>query len=232
MIISHESPIYQKQRAKLKTSFRTGAYYYSVDIVKNIIPNVKTDRNWVTIMVDKQCLDHSIYFLHNNLFTHKYNFIKKYNDVIVVAGTPETAYRCRRLGRACIYLPLSVDVDYVKQFRVKRKTKDTCYAGRDKKIYSNLVPKDVDRITGLEHDKLLKEMAKYKKVYAVGRTAIEAKILGCEVLPYDPRFPDPEIWQILDNKDAAKILQEELDYYDKPGKTELNQKVSKRLQGK
>ena len=60
---------------------------------------------------------------------------------------------------------------------------------------------------GMEHEELLKEMGKYKQVYAVGRTAIEAKILGCEVLPYDPRFPDPNVWVILDNKDAAMILQ-------------------------
>lgn len=229
MIISHESPIYQAQRAKLGPSFHNGAYYYSVDIVKNIIPNVKTDRNWVTIMVNKECLDHSIYFLHNNLYTYKYNFIKNYDDVIVVAGTPETAHRCRNLGRGCIYLPLSIDVEYVKQFRVKRKTKDTCYAGRAHKIYSELVPKDADRVSNLNHDELLKQMAKYEKVYAVGRTAIEAKVLGCEVLPYDPRFPNPEVWQILDNKDAAKILQEELDKYDKRSKKAQNHKVSKGL---
>ena len=229
MIISHESPIYQAQRAKLGPSFHNGAYYYSCDIVKNIIPIVKTDRNWVTIMLNKECLNHSIYFLHNNLYTYKYNFIKNYDDVIVVAGTPETAHRCRNLGRGCIYLPLSIDVDYVKQFRVKRKTKDTCYAGRAFKIYSELVPKDADRLSNLNHDELLKQMAKYKKVYAVGRTAIEAKVLGCEVLPYDPRFPNPEVWQILDNKEAAKILQEELDKYDKRSQKAQNHKVSKRL---
>ena len=229
MILSHESPIYQAQRAKLGPSFHKGAYYYSKDIVENIIPNVKTDRNWITIMVDKECMDHSIYFLHNNLYTYKYNFIKNYNDVIVVAGTPETAYRCRNIARGCIYLPLSVDVEHVKSLAVKRKTKDTCYAGRAFKIYSENVPKGVDKLCNMEHDKLLHEMSKYKRVYAVGRTAIEAKVLGCEVLPYDPRFPDPSVWQILDNKDAAKILQEELDKYDKPNKICKNLGLTQRF---
>lgn len=215
MIINHESPIYEAQRAKLHASRHNGAYYYSIDICKNIIPRIKTDRNWITIMIEKQCLDHSIYFLHNNLYPYKYNFIKNYNDVIVVAGTPETARRCRNLGRACIYLPLSIDVDYVKIFKAKRKTKDVCYAGRANKIYSELVPEGTDMLCNLEHDELLKQMAKYKRVYAVGRTAIEAKVLGCEVLPYDPRFPNPDVWEVLDNKDAAKILQTELDKYDK-----------------
>ena len=213
MIINHESPEFIEQRSKLGPSFHNGAYYYSLDICSNIIPNVKTDRNWVTVMIDKQCLDHSIYFVHNNLYPYKYNFIKNYKDVIVVAGTPETARRCRSLGHV-IYLPLSIDVDYVKQFAVKRKTKDTCYAGRKCKIYSDLVPKGIPKLGSMEHDELLKEMAKYKKVYAVGRTALEAKVLGCEVLPYDPRFPNPDVWQVLDNKEAAKILQKFIDGVD------------------
>ena len=214
MIINHDSPIYQAMRSKLGPSFHNGAYYYSVDICNNIIPNVKTDRNWVTIMVEKQALDHCIYFAHTNLYTYKYNFLKKFNDVVIVCGTPETAHRCRTMGHA-IYLPLSIDVEHVSQFKVKRKTKDVCYAGRAFKIYSENVPADTDRLSNMEHDELLKQMAKYKRVYAVGRTAIEAKVLGCEVLPYDPRFPDPDVWHILDNKEAAKILQEELDNYDK-----------------
>ena len=60
----------------------------------------------------------------------------------------------------------------------------------------------------------LPAMAEYKEVYAVGRTAIEAKALGCRVKAYDPRFPDPDRWKVLDNKDAAKILQEQIDQID------------------
>ena len=228
MIISHESPIYQAQRSKLGPSFHNGAYYYSCDIVKNIIPNVKTDRNWITIMVNQEAMNHSIYFLHNNLYTYKYNFLKNYEDVIVVAGTPETAKRCRNVGVCCIYLPLSIDVEHVEKFKVKRKTRDTCYAGRAFKIYSENVPSSVDKLCNLEHDELLKQMAKYKRVYAVGRTAIEAKVLGCEVIPYDPRFPDPSVWEILDNKEAAKLLQEALDYYEQ-NKKKCHHKVIERL---
>jgi hypothetical protein len=82
-------------------------------------------------------------------------------------------------------------------------------------------------LSGMPRALLLAEMAKYEKVYAVGRTAIEAKILGCEILPYDDRFPDPEIWQILDSSKAAEILQKKLDKIDKKeqifeGKTDQN----------
>ena len=227
-IIGADTKEFSEARNRLVHGKFNGAYFYAKEIEENIIPLVKTDRNWITIMVGKKCLDHSIYFIHNNLYPYKYNFIKNYKDVIVVSGTPETARRVRTLGHS-LYLPLSVDVDHVKQFKPKRKTKEVCYAGRKCKIYSELVPKEVPRLGGMEHDELLKEMGKYKKVYAVGRTAIEAKILGCEVLPYDPRFPDPDVWQILDNKDAAKILQEELDYYDKPEKGKQNRSSIKRI---
>ena len=57
-------------------------------------------------------------------------------------------------------------------------------------------------------------MAEYETVYAVGRTAIEAKILGCKLKAYDPRFPKVSRWKILDNKKAAKMLQEMLDEID------------------
>ena len=67
----------------------------------------------------------------------------------------------------------------------------------------------------MEHEELLKEMAKYKNVYAVGRTAIEAKILGCNILPYDPRFKDPSIWKVVDTMEAVSLLQKELDEIDK-----------------
>ena len=58
-------------------------------------------------------------------------------------------------------------------------------------------------------------MATYKYIYGVGRVALEAMALGCKVLPYDPRFPDPMFWELIDNKDAAKILQRKLNRIQK-----------------
>ena len=74
----------------------------------------------------------------------------------------------------------------------------------------------VDHLEDMNRSKLLEAMAEYKRVYAVGRCAIEAKCLGCEILPFDPRYPDPDLWQVLDNRDAAKLLQKELDKIDGP----------------
>ena len=209
MIIDHTHPEYQK-RWKLAGDNRwNGAFYYSEEIVKNIIPMVKTDRNWVTINIPGTACEHSIVFIHNNLDPAKtYSWLRKYKDLVLVCGLPETVPKVSHLGRA-IYLPLSVDVNQVRRFQTK-KTKYLAYAGRPTKANA-FFPPETEFLQGMPRAALLGEIAKYEYIYAVGRTAIEAKILGCEVLRYDVRFPDPDLWQILDNKDAARLLQEKLD---------------------
>lgn len=218
MIIDHTHPLYAKKRNSMSEDGKhNGAYYYSKEIVKNIIPNVKTDRNWITIRLPEMTdhPDHSIIFIHNNRNPNYYTYLKNYKDCILVCGLPKTAENMRFYGKT-IYLPLSVDVESVKKYQVKNKTKEIAYAGRKLKLnYSNnRVPKGVDVLSGMSQSKLLREMAKYKKIYASGRTAIQAKILGCEVLPHETNFPDSKFWKVVDNKEAAKILQEKINIID------------------
>ena len=196
-----------------------GAYYYSKEIVANIIPNVKTDRNWMTVNIPRMGADHSIAFVHNNLHPEIYDWLKMFNDVVLVCGVPETVGKMKERGfKNVIYLPLSIDVKYVEKFKRKQKTKKVAFAGRPGKHSNNYdvdLPAGIDYLEGLPRDRMLQLMANYKQIFAVGRTAVEAKALGCEVLPYDARFPDPDIWEVIDNKEAAKILQKELDKIDK-----------------
>jgi hypothetical protein len=149
-------------------------------------------------------------FIHNNLHPENYEWLSKYSDLILVCGIEETMPKVEHLGQP-IHLPLSVDVKEVRSHK-RKKTKETAFAGRFSKAEN--IPEHVDRLSGIPRSVLLDRMAEYKKVYAVGRTAIEAKVLGCEILPYDERFPDPERWKVLDNRDASKILQKELDKID------------------
>lgn len=218
MILDHTEPNYARKRNSLGNGKYNGAYYYSREIVKNIIPNVKTDRNWVTVRLSdcKDHPDHAIVFIHNNRNPNYYRYLKEYKDVVLVCGLQSTADNMRFYSDKVIYLPLSVDVEAVKRYRVKNKTKEVAYAGRLIKLNyaNNRVPSGVDILSGMPQSKLLREMAKYKKVYTSGRTAIQAKILGCEVLPHETNFPDPSVWKILDNKDAAKILQHKLNLID------------------
>lgn len=215
IIIDHTRPKYIQARNRIGKNKWNGAYYYSKEIVQNIIPNVKTDRNWITIKSGEDAVDHSIVFVHNNVnFENAYEYLKKYKDIIYVVGLPDMLERASKFGKA-IYLPLNVDVDYVKKFK-RKKTKEVAFVGRKEvRIRSNYkFSKDVDFIEGLSREELLSKMAEYKKIYAIGRTAIEGRILGCEILPYHPRLKDPSIWKVLDNKDAAKILQRALDKID------------------
>ena len=211
VVIDHDYSGYRQNWHNARANRWNGAFYYSKEIVKYIIPNVKTDRNWLTINTKGACLDHTIVFIHNNKHPENYGWLAGYKDLVLVCGVKSTMHKVAHLGKV-IYLPLSVCVEDVEKYK-RKKTKEIAFAGRAEKANCTNLP-GCERLQGLPRTKLLPEMAKYKKIYAVGRTAIEAKILGCEVLPYDPRFPDPSIWQVLDCKEAAKILQKELDKID------------------
>lgn len=209
MIIDHDHPVYREKWNSFTHGRWNGAYYYSREIVQNIIPRINTDRNWMTINVPEIGYDHSIVFIHNNKDPGLYSWLKKYDDLILVCGVPQTCENVAHLGKP-IYLPLSVDVKKIKKYRSK-KSKDIAFVGRRNKRIEFAFPEGTEYVEGLPRGKFLKKMAKYRRVFAVGRVAIEAKILGCQVLPYDYRFPDPSLWKVLDNRDAAKILQKELD---------------------
>ena len=210
MIINHDTPQYRRKWRNANKNQWNGAFFYSKEICKYIIPNVKTNRNWITVNVKGVGCDHAIVFIHNNLHPENYNWLSQYKDLILVCGIRETCKKVKHLGKT-IYLPLSVDVENVKKYRCE-KTKDIAFAGRRSKRYNvNFGEDNIEYLEGLPRTKFLAELAKFRKVYAVGRVAIEAKILGCKVLPYDDRFPYPKRWRILDSKEAAKILQNKLD---------------------
>ena len=211
-IVDHSHPLYQLMQSGSGDDRWNGAYYYSREIVKNIIPLVHTDRNWMTVNVRGAGYDHSIVFIHNNLHPEIYAWLKDYHDLILVCGIPETCVRVAHLGTA-VCLPLSVDTEYVRSF-TREKTKDTAFVGRRFKREGIKFPDGTDFIEGLPRDELLEKMSSYRRIYAVGRTAVEAKVLDCEILPYDSRFPDPGLWKPIDNRDAAARLQYILDSID------------------
>ena len=212
MIISHEHPKYRAKFYAVGRNRYNGAFYYSKEICDIMVPAVKTSRNWITINIPGEGADHAIVFIHNNKHPENYEWLNIYRDLVLVCGIPETCDKVAHLGKA-IYLPLSVDVAEVETYRTE-KTREAAFVGRPAKRLGVSFPERVDYQEGMPRRKLLAEMAKYKRVYAVGRSAIEAKILGCEVMPYDERFPDPGRWQILDTRDAAMILQNKLNSID------------------
>ena len=209
MIFSHESPEY-RDNVRNKNQ---GAYFYSTEICKYFIPNIETTRNWVTVGYSGKCFDHSIVFAHSNLYPHVYDYLEPYNDLLMVCSWPQQMKAVEKWGKP-VFLPMSVDTEYVKQFK-RKKDRDICFAGRMEKCTDTLrhTP-GLDFIAEVDRETLLTELARYERVYAIDRVAIEAKILGCEVLPYDERFPDPDFWEVIDSRDAAKMLQKILDEVD------------------
>ena len=195
-----------------------GAYYYSQEIVKNIIPNVQTNRPWDTLgMKFMKSHDHAIVFLHHNI-NHgaTYRWLRQYKDLVYVCSSEVTyEWAKKQLNGHAVFLPLSIDVEYVRQFKVE-KTKEACYAGNlwrfKKPDIKKYVPEGTDfPPKNLPREELLKFVAPYKICYAVGRSALEASALGCEIKVCDSRYPDPSFWKVIDNCEAAKILQSELD---------------------
>jgi hypothetical protein len=212
--IDHTHPVYKQLRARIGKSRWNGAYYYSIEICEKIIPNVKTDRPWITINTNGHLpgFDRAIVFAHN----HKgcpshYEWLKGYKDLIFVCSERDDMPKLEHLGTP-IYLPLSVDVEYVKQFRNEVKTKEIAFFGRMERVkeIADQLPKGIEYVSGMKRERMLRIMAEYKTVYALDRVAIEAQILGCKVLPY------PDRWKVIDSLEAVPMLQKELDKIDGP----------------
>lgn len=215
MIVGIHHPAYREKRAKMGFCRFNGAYYYAKEIEENIIPHVETDRNWVLLNLKGHCYDHSIVFAHQNILTNVYEWLKDYKDLVIVVGVKSSINKLKKYGKV-IYLPLSINVKELDIYKkLIKKDRDVAYAGRKAKLgYEGVNIPKCDHITDVNRDQMLTQMARYHNIYAVGRTAIEAKALGCNVLPYDPRYPDPSIWQVVDNSEAADILNKKLKEID------------------
>ena len=216
LIIDHNLQSYRDRWEGAGQNKWNGAFFYSKEIVDNIIPRVKTNRNWVTINQPGACYDHAVVFIHNNKHPERYEWLKGYKDLVLVCGVPQTVEKVKGYAKHVIYLPLSIDVQDVMQYE-RPKTKEAAFVGRAVKMAGCDLPLGCAVLADLPRTKLLPAMAEYKTVYAVGRCAIEARALGCEIGAYDPRYPDPSIWRVVDNSEAAEMLQKELNKIDKGG---------------
>ena len=191
-----------------------GAYWYSKELLENIVPKIKTDRNWVLINVDNQCADHSIVFIHNNANPERYFWLSDYHDLILVCSQIKTLqFLVEMLPQFhTVYLPLSIDTNYVKKFKTK-KTKDWAYFGRECKCPDEIKYSGVDLIYGKNRDEQLKKVAKYKNVYAIGRCALEAKCLGCKTVSHRGEYENTD-FKLLDNSEVIPMLQKIIDEID------------------
>lgn len=193
-----------------------GAYYYCKEIYDNIIPFVKTSRPWVLLNVERFCFNNAIVFIHNNKNPEHYEWLKNYKNLILVCSQVKTLKYIINLlpMHHTILLPLSIDTEYVSQFKAKRKSRNIAYYGRKCKCPKEILEDEtIDKIYGKDREENLKLLSKYKTVYAIGRCALEAKCLGCKVISHKGEYENTE-FNLLDNKDAVPILQRYLDEID------------------
>lgn len=207
------NPAYKKRWMNSGQNRYNGAYYYAREIKELMMPRIETQRPWVLVNQPGECFDGAIVFIHNNMHPKRYEWLSAYCDLILVCGVPDTVRKVRHLGHAA-YLPLSIDVRECERHR-RPKDKGRAYVGRKSKRAGCRFAPDVDILEGKERSRLLDEMARYREVYAVGRCAIEARVLGCEVLPYDERYPDPSLWRVRDTLEMVPILQGIIDKVDR-----------------
>ena len=212
--ITTEHPAFKaKRKAMAPKSRNNGCYYYAKEIEKFIIPAVETKRSWNSLTINEcGAEDGMICFIHNNATPWAYRWLEKYDDLILVCSNQNTIPFVQHLGKT-IYLPLSVDTEYVAKFKADKIPGSIAMVGNTwtSEMLRTRIDPAAERLgRGMARTTLLKELAKREKVYAVGRCAIEALVLGCELLPTETRTTSNQYTEILDSRDAAKILQTKL----------------------
>ena len=215
-IFSHLSPEYVEYCQINNIIPDNGAFYYSREILDNIIPKIKTKRNWVLVNIPGCCYDNSIVFIHNNKNPERYWWLENFKNLVIVCSNYKTLrFMCELFPKFhCILIPLSIDTEYVKQFKAKRKINKTAYYGRLEKCPQEILEDEtIIKIYGKDREKNLKEVAKYKTVYSIGRCQLEAKCLGCKVISHEGEYENI-YWNLLDNKDVILELQRLLNEID------------------
>lgn len=202
----------QSDRFKLINSngkIQNGSYWYAKEIEENILPEIDAEVQIVTCAatayVPSDIMDGGIIVCHDNRNTlHVYkNLLGK--ELLWITSKKSTRQNLLEAGEDAIYIPLSIDTEYVKHFKQEKRHKDTAFVGNRwhfKLDYLKKLPKDIDQLSGLPRDELLEAMADYKRIIAEGRCLMEAQILGakCEVPQY-PGGIEAEFVKPLDNRD-------------------------------
>lgn len=199
-----------------------GAYWYSKEIEDIILPEIKSSLFIVTAgatLLDKKDIpDGAVVVCHDNRTTLK-SYKKLLNkEVLWVCSKKSTVKTLKKAGEKAVYIPLSIDTKYVKQFKTK-KTKDIAYVGNAwafKKDYLKSLPDNIVQLSNLPREKLLKQMAKFKHIIAEGRCLMEAQILGCKVeIPKYQNGLESVFVKPLDSREAIPYWEKSLKAHEK-----------------
>ena len=187
IIYGTQSPVYKAYRSGSLRGKNNGAYFYPLEIENDILADFK---HLDLLVITAAALRYNPRHIPNGsiVICHDYTrplityakFLNK--DILWICSSEKAVKQFTDKNERAVFIPLSIDVDYVKKFKTT-KTKDNAFVGNVwsyKQEYVNGL-EDVDIITELPRDELLKQMAQYKHVIAEGRCQMEALALGCKV---------------------------------------------------
>jgi len=210
IILGIENEKNVRYRTRQPNGTKNGAYWYAKEIESNILPHISHVD--VTVITTGATLfggfdvdDNVAVVCHDNRRPIESYRLLLGKGILWICSKHSTVEKWREAGETAIYIPLSIDTEYVKQFKTE-KTKDTAFVGNAwgfKKNYLDALPPDIAQLNGMERHELLREMAQYKRVIAEGRCMMEAQVLGCEteVPQYEDGIESVYV-TALDNRDT------------------------------
>lgn len=214
IVQDHTTEEYLKAKEALLSGKHNGAFYYSKEIVESFIPKIKTSYNWQTIN-HQIAPEHCIVFVHSNNALDRYDYLLNYKDVILVCSTNHSLEQLKNKGhRKVIYVPLSIDTKYLDNFKSKEKNGVVAcgnvwaFSGSMKRFFKE---NNIKHYHDIEREEMLKLMGSSEKVYAIGRTAMEAIYLGATVEQPDKEYPVEKYSTYYTQDEAIDIMQKELD---------------------
>ncbi len=209
-IIGTDSTRFIRYKRIRRGKVNTGSYFYALEIENNILPELKNiDLTIITtgasLFRTGEIRRNTVVVCHDNRNTLKSysKFLGK--NCLWICSKESTAATLRAVDENAVYIPLSIDVEYVKQFRTA-KTKDIAFVGNAwgfKRNYLASLPSNIDQLSGMGREQLLNAMAQYKRVIAEGRCLMEAQVLGAqtEVPQYEDGIESVYV-EALDNRET------------------------------
>lgn len=227
-ILGTKDPVYHRWITRGLKGSHNGAHYYAKEIEELILPHIDADVFIATTggtVQPKKVPDGCAFVCHHNVSPEKAYEPFLNRGLLWICSKPSTVGKLEAIGENAVYIPLSIDTEYVKRFRTE-KTRDIAFVGNFwnfKENYINSLPNNVHHVGELPRERLLEEMAKYRRVIAEGRCNMEAQVLGCEVELPDYGKPSLEAIprEVLDSRDAIPYWKEVLTNYANGGTIKL-----------
>lgn len=226
-VLGTQDPVYVRWMSRGLSGSHNGAHYYAKEIEELILPHIDADVFVVTTggtVQPKKVPDGCVFVCHHNIMpveTYK-GFLGR--GILWVCSKQSTVEKLEKAGEKAVYIPLSIDTQYVEKFKTE-KTRDIAFVGNFwgfKENYLEALPNHIHQVGGLPRQRLLEEMAKYRRVIAEGRCNMEAQVLGCEVeLPQYERDFDAIPREVLDSRDAIPLWRKTLTDFSNGATIEL-----------